>query len=444
MLQKPVTLQGFDVIPNITMVRCLSVDTQRMLPKSCANPEGDRTAPDPQAPSTTRRSLCMAATLALAGCASEPRQPPTRVLAVPPRLWDGETAGLAERIRAQIIMNLGRPGVVGVLDTVRWHRGLRPHAATTGPLTHPSGRPSPVWALSNPDEQGNVAVLTGDLQERRHAVQLLGADGSVRTLRSGPGDALWDRPISAMALSPCGSRLAMVAQPDPSARHKPLNLGMLQVLDLRGAPLEGGAAPLLAEVSSSDALARVLGQPPAWLHGRTKLLVAVPGSQGRASSRPLAPADQPDPEVHLVDLADFQVRRLVEGHSPIANGDGASFLFARGRNPRQAADTQGWVLVDPKNGQQRVIDAAQGAMTPVTVIAGRYLIFTAWPHPQSPVEHTVNNSPLVGPKRMRALKVMDLASMEVQTLLEGVDPRTRISAWGTAAQPVASGGNGPR
>lgn len=69
-----------------------------------------------------------------------------------------------------------------------------------------------------------------------------------------------------------------------------------------------------------------------------------------------------------------------------------------------------------------------GLGMPIGLIGHRYLLFTGAPHPQSPRELTTNNSPLVGPKSMLALKVMDLRSEAVLTLLEGIDPRTRLTA----------------
>lgn len=84
--------------------------------------------------------------------------------------------------------------------------------------------------------------------------------------------------------------------------------------------------------------------------------------------------------------------------------------------------------MDAPGQELRAVPRRHGLGTPVALIDQRYLLFTGAAHPQSPRELTVNNSPLVGPKTMLALKVMDLQTQAVLTLLEGVDPRRRITA----------------
>jgi len=368
-----------------------------------------------------RRHLCLAATLAMAGCASEPRQPPTRVLTVPERIWDGETPDLADRVAARVLI-AADAGSVSVLDLRHWREGLKVHPAMRTAIADFNGRLPPIWELSNPDAHGAFVALVSDAGDRRHALRLLHPDQAQRVLRRQAGEPLWDRAVSGMALSPDGRRLAMVVQTDPAARHRPLHLGRLAVLDLAAPPGADGFPPELPLPPAADGFAQVLGQRPAWINGGRQLLVAAAGPQGRtATGKPVAPALQPDPQIELIDL-DQQTRTVVtQGHSPMACGQGAGFLLARG-------SSFNWSRVDAPGQELRAVPRRHGLGTPVALIDQRYLLFTGAAHPQSPRELTVNNSPLVGPKTMLALKVMDLQTQAVLTLLEGVDPRRRITA----------------
>ena len=368
-----------------------------------------------------RRQLCMAATLAVTGCASEPRQPPTRVLTVPEGIWDGEAADLADRVAARVLITTDA-GTVGVLELRRWREGLKAHPAMRGAQADSNGRLPPIWELSNPDARGAFVALVPDAGDRRHALRLLHPDRPQRVLRRQAGEPLWDRAVSGMALSPDGRRLAMVVQTDPTVRYRPLHLGRLVVLDLAAPPGADGFPPELSVPPAADGFPLVLGQRPAWINGGRQLLVAAAGPQGRAATgNPVAPALQPDPQIELIDL-DRQTRTVVmPGHSPMASGQGAGFLLASG-------SSFNWSQVDAPGQSLRPVARQHGLGTPVALIDQRYLLFTGTPHPQSPRELTVNNSPLVGPKAMLALKVMDLQTQAVLTLLEGIDPRRRITA----------------
>lgn len=368
-----------------------------------------------------RRQLCLAATLAVAGCASEPRQPPTRVMVVPERVWEGETPELAERVSARVLIATNA-GSVGQLELRHWRQGLKTHPAMRAAQADLRGRLPPIWELSNPDTRGAFAALVTDEGERRHAVRLLQAPGPQRVLRQQAGDALWDRAVSGMALSPDGRHLAMVVQADPAVRHRPLHLGRLVVLDLSAPPGSDGFPPERPVPPGPDGFALVLGQRPAWINGGRQLLVAAAGPQGRAASaNPVAPALQPDPQIEVIDW-ERQTRTVaMPGHSPIASGQGPGFLLARGGASQ-------WFLSDGTGLALQAVPRRHGLGTPVALIDQRYLLYTGTPHPQAPRELTSNNSPLVGPKAMLALKVMDLQTQAVLTLLEGIDPRRRIAA----------------
>lgn len=380
-----------------------------------------------------RRHLCLAATFVLAGCASEPRQAPTRVLAVPERPLEGESPNLVDGVAARVLIATN-VGSVSVMDVANWRQGLRAHPGLRLMPEDAKGRLPPIWELSNPDRQGAFVALVPDTGDRRHALRLLHPSRPMRVLRREAGEPLWDRAVSGMALSPDGRFLAMVVQPDPTARYRPLHLGRLVVLDLAAPADANGFPPELQLPPAEDGYPLVLGQRPAWVHEGRQLLVAAPGPQGRAAAQgsPAAPSMQPDPRIELIDLQ-HQTRQVVaEGHSPVTSGEGSAFLVARGSGFQ-------WNWLQAPGAVAKAVPRRHGLGTPVGLIAQRYLLFTGAPHPQSPRELTTNNSPLVGPKSMLALKVMDLQTQAVLTLLEGIDPRRRVTAG-----PLGAGGGGGR
>jgi hypothetical protein len=390
-----------------------------MSPPARALPNGAPPLPPGPTPSgparITRRLACQGLLAGLAGCASEPRTPPPLVLAVPPRAWEGESPQMAARLRGRVIVNRAGQGLE-VLDLARPAAGLVPLAPR--PLDA-SGQPLAIWDTSPPDGSGSVAVLTAAPGERRHALRLLSADRGPRTLHEGSGEPLWDRPVSALALSADGRRLAFVTQEDPTARHRPLHRGRLAVLDLGGSL--GGPAAAIELDPAWAGIRAALGQRPGWLPGHTRLVYAAAGPQGRALAQAPAPERQPDPELRLLDLARGTDERLADGHSPLVSTDGQSVLLTRG----PAFDL---VVLELSSGRERRVPRRHGLGLPVAWIESRYLVYTGAPHPQAPPGQTTHNSPLVGPKAMRALKVQDLPTGEVLTLLEGVDPRVKVTA----------------
>ncbi len=363
----------------------------------------------------SRRRACQLLLAGLAGCASEPRTPPPLVLAVPPRAWEGESPEMAARLRGRVVVNRAGRGL-DVLDLARPAAGLAPLAPRP---VDAGGQPLAIWDTSQPDASGSVAVLTAAPGERRYALRLLSAARGPRTLREASGEPLWDRPVSALALSADGRRLAFVTQEDPTVRYRPLHRGRLTVLDLGGSLGDPAAAIELDPAWAG--IRAALGQRPGWLPGHTRLVYAAAGPQGRALAQPPAPERQPDPELRLLDLARGTDERLANGHSPIVSTDGQSVLLARG----PALDL---FVRELSSGHERPVPRRHGLGLPVAWIENRYLVYTGASHPQAPQGQTTNNSPLVGPKTMRALKVQDLATGEVLTLLEGVDPRVKVTA----------------
>jgi hypothetical protein len=96
------------------------------------------------------------------------------------------------------------------------------------------------------------------------------------------------------------------------------------------------------------------------------------------------------------------------------------------------------VLVGDLDENWKVVDVATGKAKSVTLPGVTWLGVVAcptkdmalswcWPTTGTPMKFTSNNSPVVGPKRMQALKLIDLATGEFQTVVPHVDQRSEIS-----------------
>jgi hypothetical protein len=103
-----------------------------------------------------------------------------------------------------------------------------------------------------------------------------------------------------------------------------------------------------------------------------------------------------------------------------------------------------WRVLDLESNVSRPFVAA-GATYPgaIAFADANTVLYWAWPTEGSTVELTEHNSPLVGPKQMRALKLVDLRDGRFQTVLPSVDPRRSVSfgPWSAGAgRETESGG----
>jgi hypothetical protein len=92
-----------------------------------------------------------------------------------------------------------------------------------------------------------------------------------------------------------------------------------------------------------------------------------------------------------------------------------------------------WRILDLDSNQSRSFKAA-GAIYPgaLAFVDPSTVLYWAWPTEGSEIGLTEHNSPLVGPKQLRALKLVDLTDGRFQTVVPFVDPRISIS-FGAAA-----------
>ena len=354
--------------------------------------------------SPDRRSFLSAlASLGLAGCASGGPKPTIPALTVPSRLYEGETpltAGLEGAIYVDVPV-----GGIARLDLARTASGLV--------AIRPSGRGA-VIAIGTPSHEGATAFLTAaEGGGRRYAVRIL-SGGSERLSVEGDGDPLWDRPLVGLAMSPDGSALAYVQQHQPGTKHTPLNVGRLVVREVRPGEERPDANP-----ADNEWVRHALGQRVGWFPDSERLLFAAAGPEGRSLKPAVPPAAQPDPMICVLNRRSGSIATVTRGHSPVLSREGKSVLVARGKS-------YSWGLVELPSGRARRIDPIAGLVRPVGLLASRYVIYVGASSAGAPDGYTLNNSPLVGPKRMLSLKLADLQTGAFQTLLDGVDPRREV------------------
>lgn len=306
-----------------------------------------------------------------------------------------ETPALRERIAGTLVMTEPVGGIRAIDLATLGATTIRPsdagHAA--------------IHTLSEPDADGGVMFVSGIISPGRAYTVHITKHGHEQVLFSGPGDPLWDNAISPISLAPKGGKAAFVAQPPENAgkRFRQLTTGPLRIWDP-------------ATTSVRDLGVTAVGERPSWFpDGRMLAYVA-----DTADSTP-ADARTSNTVVRLLDTGTGDSTLLVPGHLPLVSSDGQTVLVIRGRNFEV-------VLVDVKTKTERVISRTHGLGTPIALIDSRYLIYKGKPTPGAPTGETTNNSPLVGPKAMMAIKLLDLETGQFSTLVPLIDPRRSVTA----------------
>ena len=334
-------------------------------------------------------------------------------------------------LRGQPAPEAGPPGmlppVAGTLVTTRAVGGIEavdlPSLRARELLAPGHGRKA-VYDIAGPDAMGGVAYVTeGDeislTGSHSYVIHLLGADGADRRVVTGPGNPLWDHAISPIALSPRGDRIAFVAQPvaGRDRRYRPLVEGPLQTWDSRTGAVT--ARPVTA-----------LNQRPSWFpDGRRLAYVApAPGAPepadgdppgGEARGGEAGGVREPAPVVHILDVESGADRFLAKGRGGFVSSDGLSVLVERGRGRL--------VRIDVQTGAETALPLLRGRGHPVALIAGRWIVLYGRPGPGSPAGQTANNSPLVGPKPLQEVRLVDASSGESTTLIPQFDPRMGLA-----------------
>jgi hypothetical protein len=306
---------------------------------------------------------------------------------------------------------------VGGIQTIRL-----PELAEAMPREPDTGL-LPVHSLAGPDSLGRIAFVENDMLEERHALELLQPDGATTAVFEGRGDALWDHAVGKhLALNPQGTRIALVARAkgvelrDPDAYWLEGELEIWQVDERKRSTATVAAC--------DDALS--------WLPDGKRLFYTALIERGEALEL-LATHSAPDdafaratlkwkrvPAVHVLDAETGQSRALHVGERPIASPDGQLVLLRDFESH--------WRILDLESGRSTPFEAP-GAVTPgaIAFVDPHTVLYWARPTEGSELRYTEHNSPLVGKKPMRALKLVDLRDGRFQTVVPFVDPRRSVS-----------------
>ncbi|MCY7388248.1 MAG: hypothetical protein LH481_09325 [Burkholderiales bacterium] len=301
-----------------------------------------------------------------------------------------ETPALRQRIRGTLIATRPVGGIVATDIATLAETPLR--VANTGLAA--------VNGLSEDDDAGRVLFVTsGRALHREYLVQQL-VGGNEQILFSRSGDPLWDHALSGIALAPSGGMAAFVSQ-------------TAEKLEKRFQLLTEGPLCLWDSTSGSirDTGVSALGDRPSWFPDGRRVAYATTTADSGANA----------PVVRILDTSTGESSLLAAGRLPVVSSDGRSVLVARGRNVEL-------ILVDVTSGNERTLRRTGGLGTPIALVDSRYLIYKGKTTAGGPSGITEHNSPLVGPKAMMAIKLMDIQTAQFTTLIPLIDPRYAITA----------------
>lgn len=355
----------------------------------------------------------------LGGCAAGARAPDGPVaepLSLPKQAYEGETAALRSRLSGRLRCRDGR---------VRENR-LLTLDLSTGELHFQTGLvPQLPWSRN--DETGRILRAS----EGRSRLELHGRDGSKTILFTAPPSASEHFFGGFLAVSPDGARVAWVGSDAPRRNWR---VGRLLCLDIDAALAAAAGASPVQDWGDECVPASVV-----WLSDHRRVAVTVRGPRGRV------PGAEPDgygrayldPQIEVVDVLSGTRRALGPGRKAWAPRGAGPLLVRRhaldAEHPQPAAGHDIWAryparnlwLVDPQSSDTRPLPRVPPEITDVIAwLDQRYLVYRGRVSPGAPSGLTTGNSPLVGPKILEAVKVMDVATGEFLTVLEGVDPRT--------------------
>jgi len=403
----------------------------------------------PRAAHWSRRNVLSMSAVALAaaitGCASGARAPDGPIapeMSLPAGAHAGETASLRTRLRGTLMGWMGPRDrrELFELNLQTGERRMRPLNGLDTPV-----RP---WQSSEPDRQGRVAigVYTPDdkASPASSGFDLLGPSGQRQPLvRLNEPARVFS---SESALSFDGNRLAHLRAPIPPSAPDAPRRGTVVAFHLWIAYSDGHteARRLFADpLVLGDGL---LGDTISWFPDNRHLAVVVQGPRGRAAGAPTLSRDEPDAQVLVVDTDSGQHRPMGPGRQVWVSSDGQSVLVRLHEVSAEAASgptknrpppawaqrpTQLVRRAARPNGEfgppQALAHTPQDITAVLAWLDDRYLVYRGDVTPGAPSGLTTSNSPLVGPKRLQAVKVMDTQTGEFLTVLEGVDPRSRIA-----------------
>lgn len=270
-----------------------------------------------------------------------------------------------------------------------------------------------VHSLSGPDGEGRIVYVENHMVEkfiRLKTMRIPGTDDTVVFERS--GDALWQHVIGSPALAPRGGLVAFVWNAKPG--YSPDIGGPLEIWDL--ATKQGRETGITA---ADEGLAwfpdgrrlvfvELVREPEALLNAL--------GSQEYAVDYRIKGGT---PVISMLDLRDGARTRLHIGIAPVVSPDGTAILM------KDAADR--WWSLNLARGKAERASWPGDWRGPIAWVTDDLLLYWGLPTGGSPVRHVKFGSPLVRRQAMGDLKLAVLGTGRFQTVIQGIDPRRRLS-----------------
>lgn len=273
----------------------------------------------------------------------------------------------------------------------------------------------PVYALSGPDENGFIVFLErgvgvkhilnlSSIQSDKHEViftRLVGYDGNYR---------------EHLALSPIGGHAAFVGYLSYTQMYDPkayIGMGQLEIWDI-------------FNKNKLDTKLFAIDDSLVWFPGGKKLVYSkfIPRKE-------IPTQDSGDkillsfgkwievPAVFVYNMQDGTESFLHVGWSPKVATDGKSIIIADFE--------MNYYLVELSTKKTMPVILPGGIGKIIAFTSPNTILYLGAPTAGVSPEWTKSNSPLVGPKAMLSLKLLDLSTGDFQTVKNSIDPRRSIS-----------------
>lgn len=251
-----------------------------------------------------------------------------------------------------------------------------------------------VHTLSGPDQTGTIAYIENHMARpnSKHKLKTIKLDGkNDEEIFSRSGDALWEHVAGDfLALSPVGGFVALITN------VKGNDIGTLEIWDIK-------------KKKSLDVKLSALNAPLSWFpDGTTLVYTGVRYENGKSV-----------PGVFIYDLKENNNTFFAEGGGSLVTPDGKSIIV--GHSDRSFS------IINYKTKDSRPLKVPGLVRFPIGFAASNRVLAFSLPTKGGPAQWTKNNSPLVGPKPMIAVKIIDLDTGEFQTVLNSIDPRHKAS-----------------
>lgn len=276
-------------------------------------------------------------------------------------------------------------------------------------------RNEPVYALSGPDENGFFVFLEKDVGVK-HILNL-------SSIQSDKHEVIFTRPVGSggdygehLALSRIGGHVAFVGYLSFKQMYEPkayIGMGQLEIWDI-------------FRKNNLDTQIVAINNSLAWFPGGKKLVYS------KFINRKEVPTqDSGDkillrfgkwievPAVFVYNIKDGTESFLHVGWSPKVATDGKSIIIADFE--------RNYYLVELSTKKTMPVILPGGIGKIIAFTSPNTILYLGAPTAGVSPEWTKSNSPLVGPKAMLSLKLLDLSTGDFQTVKNSIDPRRSIS-----------------